>query len=66
MDVNAPLINPWLQSSGTAAPSGQAPYKREPQPAHSNASTGAGGTQAVTNITNIIYNFNLTPSQQLQ
>lgn len=31
-----------------------------------NINSGGSSPNGVTNITNIIYNFNLTPSQQLQ
>lgn len=62
-----PLINPWVASNDNK---GQAPSTtknalvptRQPSEGSQQTPLG-GGAPAVTNITNIIYNFNLTPSQ---
>lgn len=40
-------------------------YQSGGEPAHAAAGGAASQQNGVTNITNIIYNFNLTPSQQL-
>lgn len=60
----APLINPWL-SNTTNAPSTDQPSSGNISKLKAQRQPSDGGP-AVTNITNIIYNFNLTPSQQLQ